>query len=57
VIEWQRESLRQNNRERVQELARTRWRPADIARELGLSRGRISQIMSELRTTVEAVDA
>jgi putative DNA primase/helicase len=62
VIEWQHESLRQNTRERVQELARTGLRPADIARELNITRGRVSQIMgdfrtTELRATEEAVDA
>ena len=42
--------MRDNTRDRVKELWKQAWKVTDIAKELGLSKGRISQIMKEIRT-------
>jgi putative DNA primase/helicase len=50
VVRWKYETMKASNRERINELSRGGMPAADIARELGLTRGRVSQIMAELRT-------
>jgi putative DNA primase/helicase len=50
VVEWWRESVKDNTRDRVKEMSSQGWKATDIAKELGLSKGRISQIMKEIRT-------
>jgi putative DNA primase/helicase len=49
-VEWRGETVRDNTRDRVAELSQQGWKQADIAKELDLTRGRISQIMKDLRT-------
>ena len=49
TVHWRRESVRDNTRDRVDELIKQGWKQTDIAKEMGLSKGRISQIVKELR--------
>jgi putative DNA primase/helicase len=49
VVRWRRESVKDNTRERVAELRKQGWKQTDIAKELGLTKGRISQIVKELQ--------
>jgi putative DNA primase/helicase len=49
VVTWRRESVKDNTRERVAELRKQGWKQTDIAKELGLSKGRISQIVKDLQ--------
>ena len=46
-VEWTYELVRDNTRDRVRELSRRGMKAVDIAKELDLSKARISQIMSE----------
>jgi putative DNA primase/helicase len=48
-VEWRYEAMRDSNRHRVEDLMQRGMTPADIARELGVTKGRVSQIMTELR--------
>ena len=41
--------VKDNTRERVAELRKQGWKQTDIAKELGLSKGRISQIVKDLQ--------
>ena len=49
VVTWRRKSVKDNTRERVAELRKQGWKQTDIAKELGLSKGRISQIVKDLQ--------
>jgi putative DNA primase/helicase len=51
VTEWRRESVKDNTRERVRKMLADGMKQADIAKELGLTKGRISQIAKELGRT------
>lgn len=51
VVAWRRESVKDNTRERVAELREQGWKQTDIAKELDLTKGRISQIVKELIST------
>jgi putative DNA primase/helicase len=57
VAEWARMSMKDALKERVAELARQGLSQKDIAKELGKSPGRISQIASELGIKVDAKKA
>jgi putative DNA primase/helicase len=48
VVEWRRESVKDNTRARVKELKEQGMKPSDIAKELGITKGRVSQVMKEL---------
>jgi putative DNA primase/helicase len=52
VVDWRRESVKDSNRDRVRELSKQGWKVTDIAKELNLTKGRISQIMKEIREVV-----
>jgi putative DNA primase/helicase len=47
-VEWRRESVRDDTRERVKELLAQGLKPAEVAKEMKLSRGRVSQIKKEI---------
>jgi putative DNA primase/helicase len=49
AVEWKYETMKDSNRQRVADLMQRDMAAADIARELGVTKGRVSQIMSELR--------
>jgi len=49
AVEWKYETMKDSNRQRVADLMQRGMAPADIARELGVTKGRVSQIMTELR--------
>jgi putative DNA primase/helicase len=48
VVSWRQQSIAASNEQRVKALVDEGWVPADIARELNLTRGRVSQIMKGL---------
>jgi putative DNA primase/helicase len=48
-MEWIAESMKENTRARVAELLKQGWAQKDIAKELGISAGRVSQIVREIR--------
>jgi putative DNA primase/helicase len=48
VARWSEQSLQANTKERVAELLASGLKQSDIAQELGLSKGRVSQIVKEL---------
>jgi putative DNA primase/helicase len=48
-VKWQYETMRDSNRQRVADLMQRGLALTDIARELDISKGRVSQIMTELR--------
>ena len=48
VVQWSYEAVRESNRERVKELKSQGWKASEIAKELGVTKGRVSQIMKEL---------
>ena len=48
VVNWRQQSIAESNEQRVKALVDEGWVPADIARELNLTRGRVSQIMKGL---------
>jgi len=50
VAKWRWQPLQASNRERVKALQTSGMTPADIAKELGISKGRVSQLMTELRS-------
>lgn len=54
VVEWRREFVKDNTREQVSKLSSAGYKPSEIAKELNLSRGRISQIMKEIRLVKDA---
>jgi predicted transcriptional regulator len=41
--------MKDSNRQRIAELEESGMKPADMAKELGLSKGRVSQLIAELR--------
>lgn len=49
TVEWTCQSAEQDKRERVAELLTKGWKGVDIAKELGLTKGRISQIAKEIK--------
>ena len=49
VASWRRESVKANTRERYKELASQGYKDTQIAKELNLTRGRISQIRKEIQ--------
>ena len=49
TVVWRRESVKDSNAVRAAELEKAGVKPADIAKELGVSRGRISQILKKER--------
>jgi putative DNA primase/helicase len=48
TVAWRREGVKESTRERVKELREQGWKQSDIAKELKLTKGRISQIVKEL---------
>jgi putative DNA primase/helicase len=50
VVTWRRESMKENTRDQVKEMLSQNMKATDIAKELSLTKGRISQIMKEVRT-------
>jgi putative DNA primase/helicase len=51
VVKWRWEPLQASNRERVKALSASGMSPSEIAKELKLTKGRVSQIMSEDRSS------
>ena len=51
VVKWRWEPLQASNRERVKVLSASGMTPSEIAKELKLTKGRVSQIMSEDRSS------
>jgi putative DNA primase/helicase len=49
VMQWTWQSKSQDTHDRIKELLDQGWKQADIATELDLSRGRISQLVKEIR--------
>jgi putative DNA primase/helicase len=52
TVEWRRETVKDSTREQVAALLRDGFKPADIAKELKITRGRVSQIMKENNVAV-----
>jgi predicted transcriptional regulator len=48
IATWRAESVKASNRERVRELVGKDWSVTEIAEELGVSKGRVSQLIKEL---------
>ena len=49
-VQWRRESVQDNTRQRVTDLSKQGWTVTEIAKELNLTKGRISQILKEIRS-------
>ena len=49
VATWRRETVKDTTKERVRALLAEGWKQKDIARELKLTPGRVSQIIKELQ--------
>jgi putative DNA primase/helicase len=50
VVEWRSESAQCNRLERIAELLREGWKQRDIAKELGISEGRVAQLKKTMAT-------
>jgi putative DNA primase/helicase len=48
VVVWRHESAQDNRRERLGEMLRNGWKQRDIAKELGISEGRVTQLKKEI---------
>lgn len=54
LVRWSSQTAEQDKKERVKELRAQGWKNVDIAKELGLTAGRVSQIMKELKLEKDA---
>jgi putative DNA primase/helicase len=50
TAKWTSQTALQNTRDRVSEMLKQGYKPIDIAKQLGLSRGRILQIVKEMKS-------
>ncbi len=51
TVAWRRETVKASTRERVKERVAQGMSQADIAKELGVTKGRVSQILKEVKLT------